>query len=986
MAKFLPKLLTERKSGSHTKIESTGKYKKLKIILGAIQYMAKFLPKLSERTVRLRKLLKKNEPWKWGPEQETDFNRIKQMLTEGPCLAHYAKDKDNMVTTDASKTGLGITLWQKQDDGNINPIAYGSRYLNDTEKSYSIGELELLAVVWGLEKFRFYLYGKKIYLYTDHQALEPLIKRNRCNKQYSARLTRWLDRLAHFDIAIQHIAGSNSKFTDYLSRNPVGGATPEDNYDEEYVNISVLSEQAKLNINYGPIFTDQSKCEKTTTETTNETSEERNENCTHQSQSNRTFQNKSGVNKRNRSVKVTSGQSKISASKSSCKLKQQSNNIQKKKLSIPNPEITDMDRENFYHWGATREIMQIIRKRNKSPETRRLVELRNALSKPGTLRRRYDPHTQRTIFAPTRPNKRSREEIAEIDAELLQKSNRLGGGYQSITEEVEETGNPEEGEIEPDQPETEEDSVIMRGDNLPIVDLSKFNTDGQEAHYIQINHIVGKLSGNKKITEDTIKKAEFEFMLDLKTLISKTAIDPELTRVRASMRREDRDTTPDGYRPAFDKLSIRLGLVFMDDQIVVPIDLRRRLLDILHFGHAGMTKMTAEAKIFWWPDINRDIENKVKDCIACLASGKSLKYQLPNSHYGKLKKLSEPGQEIQIDFTGKLHNKRINGDVQILIAVDRFSKWPTVKICKTAETKEVLNFLTNNFNLYGVPEKIKSDKGGAFISKEYKEFCKNRNIEIEYCTPRLHTGNGVVERAIQTLKNLMLANIEEGTDLTESVNRALRVMRFTIHTGLKRTPFELHHGRKSKTELTNIIKDGKTYLSDWSEISISAPNKPKIPIYVGRDADGEITNHIIMAKTKAEEKQANEGPKSPKKKNSVSYPFSFVEKNYNKKSLEGKFQNKIQTAIDGTENTVKTNTGKIIHRKFISGPLFQTEKKNRKDAALVNAEITPKNRHCLRGLDGKYGRWDEILRDILNGKLRIVKKTEDEYLGIRRRG
>ena len=185
--------------------------------------------------------------------------------------------------TDASKTGLGIALWQKQDDGNIKPIAYGSRYLNDTEKNYSIGELELLAAVWGLEKFRFYLYGKKVYLYTDHQALEPLIKRNRCNKQYSARLTRWLDRLAHFDIVIQHIAGCNLKFTDYLSRNPVGRATPEDNYDEEYV-IIMLSEQARLNFKYG-------------------TSESKIEQQKNQSQSNRIFQNKRGVNKRNRSEK-----------------------------------------------------------------------------------------------------------------------------------------------------------------------------------------------------------------------------------------------------------------------------------------------------------------------------------------------------------------------------------------------------------------------------------------------------------------------------------------------------------------------------------------------------------------------------------------------------------------------------------------------------------------------------------------------------------
>ena len=122
-------------------------------------------------------------------------------------------------------------------------------------------------------------------------------------------------------------------------------------------------------------------------------------------------------------------------------------------------------------------------------------------------------------------------------------------------------------------------------------------------------------------------------------------------------------------------------------------------------------------------------------------------------------------------------------------------------------------------------------------------------------------------------------------------------MRFAIHTGLKRKPFELHHGRNPRTELTNIVKDGKTYLSDLSEISISAPNKPKIPIYVGRDADGEITNHMVVARTKTKEKQANEGPKSPKKKNWVSYPFKFVEKNHDKKSLERRFQNKFQTAM-----------------------------------------------------------------------------------------
>ena len=124
-----------RESRSHTEIKSTGEdTKELKSFFGAIQYMAKFLPKLSEQTDRLRKHLKKNEPWNWGKEQQKNSEKIEQVLTEGPCLAHYAKDKINIGTTDANTTGLGITFWQKQDDGNTKPIAYGSRHLNETEK------------------------------------------------------------------------------------------------------------------------------------------------------------------------------------------------------------------------------------------------------------------------------------------------------------------------------------------------------------------------------------------------------------------------------------------------------------------------------------------------------------------------------------------------------------------------------------------------------------------------------------------------------------------------------------------------------------------------------------------------------------------------------------------------------------------------------------------------------------------------------------
>ena len=145
----------------------------------------------------------------------------------------------------------------------------------------------------------------------------------------------------------------------------------------------------------------------------------------------------------------------------------------------------------------------------------------------------------------------------------------------------------------------------------------------------------------------------------------------------------------------------------------------------------------------------------------------------------------------------------------------------------------------------------------------------------------MHTGTGAVERAIQTLKNLIIANWEDNICLTECVKRALNVMRFTIHTGLKTTPFELHHGRKPRTELTNVTKDGKSFLSNWREIPVLANNRPKIPIYVTRNGDGEESNHIVMARTKSEEKAQTE--KSPKKKNLVGkYSFQFFEKNHKK--------------------------------------------------------------------------------------------------------
>ena len=131
----------------------------------------------------MRQLSKKKTEWKWTDRKRRRIiNDIKKLVKEIPCLpclARFARDRYTRVTKDASRTRLEISLWQIQTDNTIRPVAFAGSYLNDAEKNFLMGELKLLTVVWGMEIFRFCLYCKVVYLYTDHQAVEPLIKRNR---------------------------------------------------------------------------------------------------------------------------------------------------------------------------------------------------------------------------------------------------------------------------------------------------------------------------------------------------------------------------------------------------------------------------------------------------------------------------------------------------------------------------------------------------------------------------------------------------------------------------------------------------------------------------------------------------------------------------------------------------------------------------------------------------------------------------------------
>ena len=120
-------------------------------------------------------------------------------------------------------------------------VAYASRFLNKLEERYSTNELELLAIVWALEHFKYYLYGNKFTLQTDHQALLSALKNNRGNKTYQSRLSRWVDRLLPFNFIIEHIPGKNMGSADYLSRHPSGSPSPINEDDEKFV-INLIEE------------------------------------------------------------------------------------------------------------------------------------------------------------------------------------------------------------------------------------------------------------------------------------------------------------------------------------------------------------------------------------------------------------------------------------------------------------------------------------------------------------------------------------------------------------------------------------------------------------------------------------------------------------------------------------------------------------------------------------------------------------------------
>ena len=145
--------------------------------------------------------------------QENSFKTLKDILSRAPILRLPDFERDFIVRSDASDTGVGAVLLQEFEDGTF-PIAYASKKLMQRERNYSVIEKECLAIVYAVKKFQNYLYGKAFVIQTDHQPLSHIQK---C-KIESSRVMRWALFLQNYRFRIEAIRGIDNIGADYLSR------------------------------------------------------------------------------------------------------------------------------------------------------------------------------------------------------------------------------------------------------------------------------------------------------------------------------------------------------------------------------------------------------------------------------------------------------------------------------------------------------------------------------------------------------------------------------------------------------------------------------------------------------------------------------------------------------------------------------------------------------------------------------------------------
>ncbi|KAL0895777.1 hypothetical protein ABMA27_011827 [Loxostege sticticalis] len=212
-----------RKTNAVSKFPTPKNQHELRQFLGLSGFFRRFIKNYAIITSPLTDLLKKDTTWAWGDKQDKCFVTVKEILTQRPLLALYDPKAETHLHTDACQDGLAGILLQIDSSGTFHPVSYFSRKTSLDERKLHSYELETLAVVASLNRFRVYLLGIPFTIYSDCNALRTtFVKRD-----LIPRVARWWVQLQEFDCVIEYRPGSRMTHVDALSRGPVEAPTAE---------------------------------------------------------------------------------------------------------------------------------------------------------------------------------------------------------------------------------------------------------------------------------------------------------------------------------------------------------------------------------------------------------------------------------------------------------------------------------------------------------------------------------------------------------------------------------------------------------------------------------------------------------------------------------------------------------------------------------------------------------------------------------------
>ena len=133
--------------------------KNVQKFLGLVNYYHRFIEGFASIARSLHDMVKKDKKWDWMEKQEKAFKKLKEKFTKEPVLVTLDLDKKIRIEVDALDYATGGVLSMECKDGLWKLVAFLSKSLNEMERNYEIHDKEMLAIIRGLESWRYLLEG-----------------------------------------------------------------------------------------------------------------------------------------------------------------------------------------------------------------------------------------------------------------------------------------------------------------------------------------------------------------------------------------------------------------------------------------------------------------------------------------------------------------------------------------------------------------------------------------------------------------------------------------------------------------------------------------------------------------------------------------------------------------------------------------------------------------------------------------------------------